>query len=58
MLSLWSMLNCINPKFFPHGLDFAIPDMKLVDQPKVQITYHGDDKVDSQVPPNSDNLLG
>ncbi|KAB1209832.1 NADPH-dependent diflavin oxidoreductase 1 [Morella rubra] len=57
MLSLWSMLNRINPKFFPHGLDFAIPDMKLVDQPKVQIAYHGDDKVDSQVPPNSDNLL-
>ncbi|KAF5457436.1 hypothetical protein F2P56_021537 [Juglans regia] len=54
MSSLWSILNKINPKFFPQGSYLAIPDMKLIDQPKVQITYHGDDNVDSQLPTNPD----
>ncbi|XP_041007618.1 NADPH-dependent diflavin oxidoreductase 1 isoform X2 [Juglans microcarpa x Juglans regia] len=54
MSSLWSILNKINPKFFPQGPYLAIPDMKLIDQPKVQITYHGDDNVDSQFPTNPD----
>ncbi|XP_042975918.1 NADPH-dependent diflavin oxidoreductase 1 isoform X2 [Carya illinoinensis] len=54
MSSLWSILNKINPKFFPQGPYLAISDMKLIDQPKVQITYHGDDNVDSQFPTNPD----
>lgn len=54
MSSLWSMLNQINHKFFPQGPDFVIPDMKLIDQTKVQITYHCNDKVDPQFHPNSD----
>lgn len=54
MSSLWSMLNQINHKFFPQGPDFMIPDMELIGQPKVQITYHGIDKMDSQISPNSD----
>uniref|UniRef100_A0A2N9GQK3 Flavodoxin-like domain-containing protein n=1 Tax=Fagus sylvatica TaxID=28930 RepID=A0A2N9GQK3_FAGSY len=53
MSSLWSMLNQINHKFFPQGPDFMIPDMELIGQPKVQITYHGIDKMDSQISPNS-----
>jgi len=52
------MLNQINHKFFPQGPDFVIPDMKLIDQPKVQITYHCNDKVDPQFHPNSGNLVG
>ncbi|XP_038697915.1 NADPH-dependent diflavin oxidoreductase 1 isoform X2 [Tripterygium wilfordii] len=40
MSLLWSMLYQINPKFFPKGPDFMVPDMKLIDQPKVKITYH------------------
>jgi len=58
MSSLWSMLNQINHKFFTQGTDFVIPDMKLIDQPKVQITYHCNDKVDPQFHPNSGNLVG
>ncbi|KAM3760370.1 hypothetical protein ACB098_01G188000 [Castanea mollissima] len=54
MSSLWIMLNQINDKFFPQGPDFLIPDMKLIDQPKIHITYHSVDKVDSQSSPNSD----
>jgi hypothetical protein len=57
MSSLWSMLNQINHKFFPQGPDFMIPEMELIGQPKVQITYHGIDKMDSQIPPNSGNLV-
>ncbi|KAK7850984.1 nadph-dependent diflavin oxidoreductase 1 [Quercus suber] len=57
MSSLWSMLNQINDKFFPQGPDFLIPDMKLIDQPKIHITYHSVDKVDSQSSPNSGNLV-
>ncbi|KAK9271840.1 hypothetical protein L1049_002205 [Liquidambar formosana] len=45
--SLWNMLNQLNPKFFPEGPDFVVPDIKLVDQPKVRITYHDVDKVHS-----------
>lgn len=56
MSSLWSILNKINPKFFPQGPYLAISDMKLIDQPKVQITYHGDDNVDSQFPTNPGNV--
>ncbi|KAF5750028.1 hypothetical protein HS088_TW03G00357 [Tripterygium wilfordii] len=39
MSLLWSMLYQINPKFFK-GPDFMVPDMKLIDQPKIKITYH------------------
>ncbi|KDP32944.1 hypothetical protein JCGZ_12975 [Jatropha curcas] len=49
MSTLWHKLYEINPKFFPNGPDFVIPVSKLIDQPKVQITYHETDKVDSQL---------
>lgn len=54
MSSLWSLLYQINHNFFPQGPDFLIPDTKLIDQPKVQITYHHGDKVDTQFPSDSD----
>ncbi|GFY86798.1 hypothetical protein Acr_05g0004370 [Actinidia rufa] len=48
MSSLWNMVYEQNPKLFPKGPDFVIPDMKLMDQPKIQIMYHEADKVVSQ----------
>ncbi|CAK7332257.1 unnamed protein product [Dovyalis caffra] len=48
MSSLWNMLYQINPKFFPNGPDFVIPDTTFIDQPKFQITYHEACKEDSQ----------
>ncbi|CAL5324842.1 unnamed protein product [Camellia sinensis] len=44
MSSLWNMLYQKNPNFFPKGPDFVIPDMNLMDQPKIQIMYHDADK--------------
>ncbi|GAV75656.1 NAD_binding_1 domain-containing protein/Flavodoxin_1 domain-containing protein/FAD_binding_1 domain-containing protein [Cephalotus follicularis] len=49
MSSLWKMLYQMNPKFLPNGPDFFIPDMNLIDQPKVQITYHDVHKVYSEL---------
>lgn len=40
MSSLWTTLNQINPNLLPNGVDFVLPDMKLMDQPKVVVTYH------------------
>ena len=40
MSSLWRMLNTIKPEFLPNGPDVSIQDTVLIDQPKVQITYH------------------
>ncbi|XP_057524500.1 NADPH-dependent diflavin oxidoreductase 1 isoform X1 [Amaranthus tricolor] len=40
MSSLWNTLNRINPNLLPNGVDFVLPDMKLMDQPKVVVTYH------------------
>ncbi|KAM7520242.1 hypothetical protein LguiB_019204 [Lonicera macranthoides] len=45
MSSLWNILYQKNPKLFPNGPDFVISDMNLVDQPKIQITYHDVDGV-------------
>ncbi|XP_047317578.1 NADPH-dependent diflavin oxidoreductase 1 [Impatiens glandulifera] len=44
MSSLWKALYQMNPKMFPAGVDL-VPDMKLVDQPKIQIVYHEDEIV-------------
>ncbi|WCJ25387.1 NADPH-dependent diflavin oxidoreductase 1 [Euphorbia peplus] len=49
MSLLWNTLCQINPKFFPNGLDFVIPDSELIDQPKIKITYHETDSLDSQL---------
>ncbi|XP_059645698.1 NADPH-dependent diflavin oxidoreductase 1 isoform X2 [Cornus florida] len=54
MSSLWKMLHQKNPLFFPKGTDVLIPDVKLMDQPKIQITYHDVDKVLSQFSANTD----
>lgn len=44
MSSLWKALYQLNPKMFPEGVDL-VPDMKLLDQPKLQIVYHDDEAV-------------
>ncbi|KAJ9682909.1 hypothetical protein PVL29_018769 [Vitis rotundifolia] len=54
MSSLWNTLSKMNPKFFPNGIDFLIPDAQLIDSPKVQITYHDVDKVHSHFSTDSD----
>ncbi|KAJ4842986.1 multidrug-resistance type transporter [Turnera subulata] len=54
MSSLWHALYQANPKFFPNGPDFMIPDEKLIDRPKVQIRYHGTEKQDFQFRKSSD----
>ncbi|KAK2659504.1 hypothetical protein Ddye_006037 [Dipteronia dyeriana] len=46
--SLWGSLYQINPSFFQHGPDFVIPNVKLIEQPKVHITYHKVEKAHSQ----------
>lgn len=47
MSSLWRMLNMIRPEFFPNGPDVVIQDAGLIDLPKVQITYHNIENVES-----------
>ncbi|KAA8547811.1 hypothetical protein F0562_004240 [Nyssa sinensis] len=54
MSSLWKMLYLKNPKFFPKGPDFVVPEMKLMDQPKIQITYHDVEKVHTQFSTTTD----
>ena len=46
LTSLWYTLYQIDSKFFPNGPDFLIPNDKLIDQPKIQITYHATDVAD------------
>lgn len=57
MLSLWRVLSVIKPELFPNGADVMIPNDTLIDQPKVQITYHNTDIVESQVSTASGNML-
>ncbi|XP_028805861.1 NADPH-dependent diflavin oxidoreductase 1 isoform X2 [Neltuma alba] len=54
MLSLWQVLSLIKPEFFPNGADVIVPNETLIDQPKVQITYHNTDIVESQFSTASD----
>ncbi|KAK7273017.1 hypothetical protein RIF29_14063 [Crotalaria pallida] len=54
MSSLWRMLNTVKPEFFPNGLDVVIQDTVLIDQPKVQITYHNIENVESHFSTDSD----
>lgn len=49
MRSLWRRLHQIDPSFFPQGPDHVIEEMKLIDQPKVHITYHSIDNTASQL---------
>ncbi|KAI9085540.1 hypothetical protein K1719_032383 [Acacia pycnantha] len=53
-LSLWKMLSVIKPEFFPSGAGVMIPNETLIDQPKVQITYHNIDILESQFSTASD----
>ena len=49
MLSLWSMLYKINPKYFPKGPDVMIPHDELTDQPKYRILYHKQETLESEL---------
>lgn len=46
MSSLWRMVTKINPNFFPNGPDTMKSDTRLLDQPKVEITYHDVEDMD------------
>lgn len=54
MRSLWRRLHQIDPSFFPQGPDHVIEEMKLIDQPKVHITYHSIDNAASRLSNASD----
>lgn len=45
MSSLWSMLYNENPQLFPKGLDISASDIRMLDQPKLHITYLDLDEV-------------
>ena len=49
-------MSKMNPKFFPNGVDFLIPNAGLIDLPKVEITYHDVDKVHSLFATDSGNF--
>ncbi|KAL2329486.1 hypothetical protein Fmac_017067 [Flemingia macrophylla] len=54
MSSLWRMLNMIKPEFLSNGPDVVIEDTVLIDQPKVRITYHSIENVESHFSSASD----
>ncbi|KAL5071794.1 hypothetical protein RYX36_022681 [Vicia faba] len=54
MSSLWRMLNTIKPEFLPNGPGVVIQDTVLIDQPKVQITYHNIENIKSHFSTASD----
>lgn len=56
MLSLWSMLYKINPKYFPKGPDVMIPHDELTDQPKYRILYHKQETLESELMAESDMI--
>ncbi|MBA0548577.1 hypothetical protein Golob_019668, partial [Gossypium lobatum] len=47
--SLWSRLNETKPHFFPKGPDFLVSNEELIGLPKVQVTYHNVDDMDSRL---------
>lgn len=49
MLSLWSTLYQINPKYFPKGPDVMIPQDELTDQPKYRILYHKQETLEPEL---------
>ncbi|KAL0899605.1 hypothetical protein Bca101_083566 [Brassica carinata] len=49
MLSLWSMLYQINPKYFPKGPEVVIPQDELIDQPKYMILYHKQETLEPEL---------
>lgn len=49
MLSLWSSLYQINPKYFPKGPDVKIPQDEVIDQPKYRILYHKREKLEPKL---------
>ncbi|KAG5527891.1 hypothetical protein RHGRI_028726 [Rhododendron griersonianum] len=52
-----SFLNTLyekNPKLFPKGPDFVIPDMDFMDRPKIEIVHHDADKVVSHYSNDAD----
>ncbi|KAH7845807.1 hypothetical protein Vadar_006308 [Vaccinium darrowii] len=54
MSSLWNTLYEKNPKLFPKGPGFLIPNMEFMDKPKMQVVYHEADKVASHYSNNAD----
>ncbi|KAK2399579.1 NADPH-dependent diflavin oxidoreductase [Trifolium repens] len=54
MSSLWRMLNMIKPEFLPNGPDVLVQDTVLIDQPKVQVTYHNTETIESHFSTTSD----
>ncbi|XP_020223137.1 NADPH-dependent diflavin oxidoreductase 1 isoform X1 [Cajanus cajan] len=54
MSSLWRMLNMIKPELLSNGPDVVIQDTVLIDQPKVRITYHNIENVESHFSSASD----
>ncbi|CAL9222245.1 unnamed protein product [Arabidopsis halleri] len=54
MMSLWSTLYQINPKYFPKGPDVKISQDEVIDQPKYRISYHKREKLDPKLLAESD----
>ncbi|CAK8540557.1 unnamed protein product [Lathyrus sativus] len=54
MSSLWRILNMIKPELLPNGPDVVIQDTMLIDQPKVQISYHKIENIKSHFSTASD----
>ncbi|KAI4346834.1 hypothetical protein L6164_007697 [Bauhinia variegata] len=54
MSSLWRKLNEAKPEYLPNGPEVTSSDAILIDQPKVQITYHNTDNEESHFPAPSD----
>ncbi|KAG7531568.1 Ferredoxin-NADP reductase (FNR) nucleotide-binding domain [Arabidopsis suecica] len=54
MLSLWSTLYQINPKYFPKGPYVKIPQDEVIDQPKYRILYHKQEKLEPKLLTESD----
>ncbi|CAN8269766.1 unnamed protein product [Cochlearia groenlandica] len=49
MLSLWSTIYKINPKYFPKGPDVMIPQDEVIDKPKYRIFYHTPEKLEAKI---------
>lgn len=52
--SLWTTLYNENPQLFPKGLDFSVSDLKILDQPNVDITYLDSHEIYSQSLPETE----
>ncbi|PWA66123.1 NADPH-dependent diflavin oxidoreductase 1 [Artemisia annua] len=57
MSSLWSVLYNENRQLFPKGLDISASDTRMLDQPKLHITYLDLDEVHLKSPAGIDDSL-